>query len=96
MIDDIAMNGEFFDPDFFVYREDADVAWRAQLLGWRCMYTPNRAGITCVTCFPGIAASCRRNQHALREEPVPDADQEHDRRTCTDETGSPSRRATLS
>ena len=20
-------------PDFFVYREDADVAWRAQLLG---------------------------------------------------------------
>ena len=32
--------GSFFDPDFFVYREDADVAWRAQLLGWRCIYTP--------------------------------------------------------
>jgi len=40
MIEDIAIDGSFFDPDFFVYREDADVAWRAQLLGWRCLYTP--------------------------------------------------------
>ncbi len=40
MIDDAAIDGHFFDPDFFVYREDADVAWRAQLLGWRCIYTP--------------------------------------------------------
>jgi GT2 family glycosyltransferase len=40
MIDDISVEGHFFDPDFFVYREDADVAWRAQLLGWRCIYTP--------------------------------------------------------
>jgi GT2 family glycosyltransferase len=40
MIEDIAIGGEFFDPDFFVYREDADVAWRAQLLGWRCLYEP--------------------------------------------------------
>ena len=40
MIDDVAVDGDFFDPDFFAYREDADVAWRAQLLGWRCIYTP--------------------------------------------------------
>jgi GT2 family glycosyltransferase len=40
MIEDVAIDGNFFDPDFFVYREDADVAWRAQLLGWRCIYTP--------------------------------------------------------
>src|SRR6185295_4228689 len=40
MIDDISVDGNFFDPDFFVYREDADVAWRAQLQGWRCLYTP--------------------------------------------------------
>jgi GT2 family glycosyltransferase len=40
MIDDISVSGAFFDPDFFAYREDADVAWRAQLLGWRCLYTP--------------------------------------------------------
>jgi GT2 family glycosyltransferase len=40
MIRDIAVGGEFFDSDFFAYREDADVAWRAQLLSWRCLYVP--------------------------------------------------------
>ncbi len=40
MIEDISVHGEFYDPDFFVYREDADVAWRAMLMGWRCLYTP--------------------------------------------------------
>ncbi len=40
MIEDISIDGEFFDSDFFAYREDADVAWRAQLLGWGCIYTP--------------------------------------------------------
>jgi GT2 family glycosyltransferase len=40
MIEDVAIDGDFFDPDFFVYREDADVAWRAQLMGWRTLYTP--------------------------------------------------------
>lgn len=40
MIEDISYRDEFFDDDFFAYREDADVAWRSQLLGWRCRYTP--------------------------------------------------------
>jgi GT2 family glycosyltransferase len=40
MIEEISINGEFFDSDFFAYREDADVAWRAQLAGWKCWYTP--------------------------------------------------------
>jgi len=40
MIEDIGIQGEFFDDSFFAYREDADVAWRAQLLGWKCLYTP--------------------------------------------------------
>src|SRR6201996_9384662 len=35
MVEDIAVNGEFFASDFFVYREDADVAWRGQLMGWK-------------------------------------------------------------
>jgi GT2 family glycosyltransferase len=29
-----------FDEDFFAYAEDADVAWRAQRAGWRCLYVP--------------------------------------------------------
>ncbi len=40
MIEDVSGSDGFFDPDFFCYREDADVAWRAQLLGWRCLYVP--------------------------------------------------------
>jgi GT2 family glycosyltransferase len=40
MMDDIALNGEYFDDDFFAYREDADLAWRAQLCGWKCLYVP--------------------------------------------------------
>ena len=34
---DITINNEYFDEDFFAYREDADVAWRGRLLGWRAM-----------------------------------------------------------
>ena len=40
MIEDVSIDGEFFDPDFFAYREDADLAWRAQLMGWKCIYVP--------------------------------------------------------
>lgn len=40
MLEEAAVDGECFDEDFFTYREDADLAWRAQLLGWRALYTP--------------------------------------------------------
>src|ERR1700692_1457206 len=53
MIDDISIQGEFFDSDFFVYREDADVAWRAQLMGWRCLYTPRACGYHVRNVLPG-------------------------------------------
>jgi GT2 family glycosyltransferase len=36
MLDDIGG----FDGSFFVYLEDADVAWRARMRGWRCVYAP--------------------------------------------------------
>ena len=29
-----------FDEDFFAFCEDVDLAWRAQLAGWRCIYVP--------------------------------------------------------
>lgn len=32
---------KFFDEAFFAYREDADVSWRARLLGWKCWYEPS-------------------------------------------------------
>jgi GT2 family glycosyltransferase len=53
MIDDISLDGEFFDSDFFVYREDADVAWRAQLMGWKCLYAPYARGYHVRKVLPG-------------------------------------------
>jgi len=53
MIEDLLIGGEFFDSDFFVYREDADIAWRAQLLGWRCIYTPHARGYHVRKVLPG-------------------------------------------
>lgn len=36
MLDQIGL----LDDDFFFSLEDMDMAWRAQLAGWRCLYTP--------------------------------------------------------
>lgn len=38
MINEISIAGEFFDEDFFAYKEDVDVAWRTNLLGWKAYY----------------------------------------------------------
>ena len=37
-INDVTINDEYFDEDFFAYREDADVAWRGRLFGWRALH----------------------------------------------------------
>jgi GT2 family glycosyltransferase len=36
MLDDVGL----FDEGFFAYYEDVDLAWRARLMGWRCLYVP--------------------------------------------------------
>ena len=54
MIEDISVDGEFFDSDFFTYREDADVAWRAQLFGWKCVYDPTACGYHVRKLRPGM------------------------------------------
>lgn len=41
---DVAVDGEIFDEDFFAYREDADLAWRGRLFGWRGLYVPSAIG----------------------------------------------------
>ncbi|MBI5765765.1 glycosyltransferase family 2 protein [Candidatus Falkowbacteria bacterium] len=32
--------GEYFDEDFFCYKEDVDLAWRLQLNGWKSLLVP--------------------------------------------------------
>ncbi|MEK3866002.1 glycosyltransferase family 2 protein [Paenibacillus sp. FSL H7-0716] len=44
MIEDVSVDGEFFDADFFAYKEDVDVAWRAQLFGWQGYYDAEAIG----------------------------------------------------
>jgi GT2 family glycosyltransferase len=40
MLENIREGSEYFDESFFAYREDVDLAWRAQWMGWRCLYVP--------------------------------------------------------
>jgi len=45
MIEDVSDNGQFFDEDFFAYKEDVDVAWRARHLGWKAVYVPSARAV---------------------------------------------------
>jgi GT2 family glycosyltransferase len=42
---DVAVRGQFFDEDFFAYREDADLAWRCRLMGWKSIYVPQAVAL---------------------------------------------------
>jgi len=37
---DVRYGDEFFDADFFSYKEDVDLAWRLRLRGWESRYVP--------------------------------------------------------
>jgi GT2 family glycosyltransferase len=50
----------YFDSDFFVYREDADLAWRLANLGWKCLYVPS-----------AVAWHRRKNLPELRRDQSP-------------------------
>jgi GT2 family glycosyltransferase len=40
VLDACAVGGEVLDEDLELWASDVDLAWRARLLGWRCMYEP--------------------------------------------------------
>jgi GT2 family glycosyltransferase len=45
-LDDVAYpDGQVLPESFFAYREDAELAWRLQLRGWRCLYVPQAVAI---------------------------------------------------
>ncbi|MGA2353914.1 MAG: glycosyltransferase family 2 protein [Terriglobales bacterium] len=44
MLQEIEIDGEFYDEDFFAGKEDLDISWRAQLCGWKCLYVPSAVG----------------------------------------------------
>ena len=68
MIEDVSVEGEFFDEAFFSYREDADLAWRAQLLGWDCLYVPQAVGYHVRRVLPENRAevAVELNRHSVK------------------------------
>jgi GT2 family glycosyltransferase len=50
VLDACAVAGEVLDESLELWASDVDLAWRAQLLGWRCMYEP-RALAWHVRCY---------------------------------------------
>ncbi len=53
MLEDIREGNQYFDESFFAYREDVDLAWRAQWRGWRCLYIPEAKGYHARQVLPG-------------------------------------------
>ncbi|HWT94561.1 MAG TPA: glycosyltransferase, partial [Solirubrobacteraceae bacterium] len=43
-LDDCAPDGEVFDEELALWTVDADLAWRARVLGWRAAYEPRAVG----------------------------------------------------
>lgn len=41
MLEDVKIDGQYFDESFFAHKEDVDLAWRAQLFGWKSLFAPN-------------------------------------------------------
>ena len=52
MIQALSRRGAFFDPNIFMYYEDVDVDWRAQLQGFSCWYEPRAIAIHAGGRFP--------------------------------------------
>jgi GT2 family glycosyltransferase len=40
VLEDVAIDGQVIDEALVTWGSDADLAWRARLLGWRCAYEP--------------------------------------------------------
>lgn len=68
MLNDVAVDGDYFDESFFAYREDADLAWRAQWLGWRCLYVPKAQALHVRRVLPERRASLPAdiNMHSFK------------------------------
>jgi GT2 family glycosyltransferase len=67
-IRDVTVGGEFLDEDFFAFREDADVAWRGRLFGWRAIYVPEAIAhhVRTVTPETRRALSAVINMHGVK------------------------------
>jgi GT2 family glycosyltransferase len=56
MLEDVCIQGEYFDEAFFAHKEDIDLAWRSRISGWKAIYTPKATAIHAHTFRPGNRA----------------------------------------
>lgn len=40
-LEEVKYKDEYFDENFFMYKEDIDISWRLRLAGWKCWYLPS-------------------------------------------------------
>ena len=43
-LEQVKFCNQYFDEDFFMYKEEIDMAWRLRLAGWTSIYTPDCIG----------------------------------------------------
>ena len=64
---DVKISTGFFDDDFFVYREDVDLAWRLRGRGWRARCVPSAVALAPQAEPPGAPAEkCRLSPTSTR------------------------------
>lgn len=65
-LDDCAIDGAPLDEDFEKYAADVDLAWRAQLLGWRCAYEPSAVAHHIRTYSPSTRAKVSAEERRMQ------------------------------
>jgi len=62
-LEDCAVGAEVLDEDMELWATESDLAWRAQLRGWRSAYVPDAVARHVRTYSPSIARGERRPEH---------------------------------
>lgn len=63
-LEDVKIKDEYFDEDFFMYKEDVDLGWRLRLAGWKAVYEPEAVAHH----FRGAGDSAAKNYFAIVRE----------------------------
>ncbi len=59
-LEDVRIDDEIFDKDFFAYKEDVDLGWRLRLYGWKAWYSPKLLAWHARTSGESAAKTCRQ------------------------------------
>jgi len=60
MLEEICLNGDYFDRHYFAYIEDADLSIRSRLLGWKIVFAPQAVA------YHKVAATTKKMSYIFR------------------------------